>query len=51
MDILSEQKEYTSIKMPMVLANRIRDVAKDQGYRSVSEFVMEATRRHLKELS
>jgi len=51
MDILSSQKEYTSIKMPMVLADKIRDVAEEQGYRSVSEFVMEATRKHLKDIS
>lgn len=49
MDILSSQKEYTSIKVPMVLADKIRNVADDQGYRSVSEFVMEATRMRLKD--
>lgn len=51
MDILSTQKEYTSIKVPMVLADKIRSVAEKQGYRSVSEFVMEATRRHLRDFS
>ncbi|MCH7560568.1 MAG: ribbon-helix-helix protein, CopG family [Thaumarchaeota archaeon] len=48
---MSSQKEYTSIKVPVVLADKIKGLAEKQGYRSVSEFIMEATRKHLKDLS
>lgn len=40
--------DYTSVKIPKVLANKINLFAEKEGYRSVSEFVMEATREHLK---
>ena len=43
--------EYSSIKIPKVLAERIQKECYPLGYRSVSEFVMEATRNHLKEVS
>jgi len=49
MDNLSEQTRYTSIKVPNVLADKIRNVADEEGYRSVSEFIMEATRIRLKD--
>jgi len=49
MDILALQTGYTSIKMPTALAEKIKSVANDEGYRSVSEFVMEATRMRLKD--
>jgi len=40
--------EYTSIKLPKVLGIKINKIAELEGYRSVSEFVLEATREHLK---
>jgi len=49
MDIMSFQTGYTSIKMPISLAQKIKSVANEEGYRSVSEFVMEATRMRLKD--
>ena len=38
----------TSIKIPKVLSTKILAIADKEGYRSISEFVMEATRMHLK---
>ena len=40
---------YTSIKIPIRLAERIRESNrfKEYGFRSVSEYVLEATRVHL----
>lgn len=43
-------KGYTSIKIPKVLSEKILSIADTFGYRSVSEFVMEATREHLKRI-
>lgn len=39
--------EYTSIKVPRTLAERINKVAPVLGYRSVSEFILDSARRHL----
>lgn len=41
--------EYTSVKVPKVLTERIRNSQhyKEFGYRSVSEFILEATRDRL----
>lgn len=49
MDTLAFQTEYTSVKVPKVLAEKIINKTKDEGYRSVSEFVLESTRRRLEE--
>jgi len=40
---------YTSVKIPMALAERIRNSKyyQDYGFTSVSQYIMEATRRHL----
>ncbi|MCH7560594.1 MAG: ribbon-helix-helix protein, CopG family [Thaumarchaeota archaeon] len=38
---------YTSIKVPKVLAEKIQVVAQEEGYRSVSEFMLDAGRRRL----
>ncbi|MCV0372754.1 MAG: ribbon-helix-helix domain-containing protein [Nitrosarchaeum sp.] len=46
---MAYQTEYTSVKVPKVLAEKIMNKTKDQGYRSVSEFVLESTRRRLEE--
>ncbi len=42
--------DYSSIKIPKVLSEKIQKDAYPLGYRSVSEFVMEATRKHLREV-
>ena len=42
--------DYTSVPLPKVLADRIRAIAAENGYRSVSEFVLESTRTHLEEV-
>ena len=40
--------EYTSVKVPKVLADKINNVAIRKGtYRSVSEFMLDSARRHL----
>ena len=40
--------EYTSVKVPKVLADKISNVAIRKGtYRSVSEFMLDSARRHL----
>ena len=41
--------EYTSVKVPKVLAERINEIANREGYRSVSEFILESARRRLEE--
>jgi metal-responsive CopG/Arc/MetJ family transcriptional regulator len=38
---------YTSVKVPKVLAERILKICEKEGYRSVSEFILDATRRRL----
>ena len=38
---------YTSVKVPRALANRIKEVPPEKGYRNVSEFVLDWTRRGL----
>jgi len=40
---------YTSVKLPKVLAAKINEVAETNGYRSVSDFVLDATRTRLRE--
>lgn len=40
---------YTSIKLPQVLAEQIREISEKKGYTSVSDFVVFATRSKLKE--
>ena len=44
---LSSTSGYTSIKIPNALATKIKNVAEKDGYRSISEFVTEATRIRL----
>lgn len=42
--------EYTSIPLPKVIADLVREKAFKQGYRTVSEFVIDATRRRLDQI-
>lgn len=42
--------DYVSVKIPKVLATKINLIAERDGYRSVSEFVMEAVRIHIKDM-
>ena len=43
--------EYTSVKVPKILANKISSVAIKNGvYRSVSEFVLDSARRRLEDI-
>jgi metal-responsive CopG/Arc/MetJ family transcriptional regulator len=42
--------EYRSLKIPSVLADRIDEIKKHAGYRTVSEFVIDAARRRLEEV-
>lgn len=42
--------DYTSIPLPKVLAEQIRTIGPKNGYRSVTEFVVEATRVRLMEI-
>ena len=45
------QKEYNHIKIPKAVTDKIYELAINNGmYRNVSEFVIEATRVHLKDL-
>lgn len=41
---------YTSVKLPKTLAKQINEITETGGYRSVSDFVLEATRSHLREV-
>lgn len=41
---------YTSVKVPKILAEKIQAIATPEGYRSVSEFLLEAGRRRLEEI-
>ncbi|MCH6576001.1 MAG: ribbon-helix-helix protein, CopG family, partial [Bacteroidetes bacterium] len=41
---------YTSIKLPKNLEVQISEITEKGGYRSVSDFVLEATRSHLREV-
>ncbi|GEM_PF-1879869 len=41
---------YTSVKVPKVLAEKIQVVAVKEGYRSVSEFLLDAGRRRLEDI-
>ncbi len=41
---------YTSVPLPKVLADQIKAIGAAKGYRSVTEFVVEATRIHLNEI-
>jgi metal-responsive CopG/Arc/MetJ family transcriptional regulator len=41
----------TTVKIPKTLSNRIVKAAQKEGYRSVSEFVIDAARRRLDQLS
>jgi len=41
---------YTSVKLPKALAEQISDISEKSGYRSVSDFVLDATRTHLREI-
>lgn len=43
--------KYTSVKLPKTLADKINKIADSNGYRSVSDFVLEATRKHLREFT
>ena len=46
---MAYQTEYTSVKVPKILAEKIMNKTKNEGYRSVSEFVLESTRRRLED--
>ena len=48
-DTVSMKCPYTSVKIPKVLAERIKKVCEPLGYRSVSEFILDATRRRLEQ--
>jgi len=48
---MAYQTEYTSVKVPKILANKISVAAKDEGYRSVSEFLLDAGRRRLEDIN
>lgn len=41
---------YTSVKLPKVLAEQINEITDKAGYRSVSDFVLDATRNQLREV-
>ena len=41
---------YTSVKIPKVLADKIREVMIPLGYTSVSDFIIDATRRLLEKI-
>jgi metal-responsive CopG/Arc/MetJ family transcriptional regulator len=41
------RKEYTTVKIPTELANRLDAVAKDLGYSSRAEIVSDAVRRYI----
>ena len=43
--------DYTSIPLPKILAERVKQAGPKEGYRTVTEFVIDATRRRLDELS
>ena len=39
----------TSVKVPKVLAEKVRIVSEKEGYRSVTEFILESVRLRLRE--
>ena len=43
--------DYTSVQIPKVLADKIKRKMAAQGYRTVSEFVIDAVRRRLDEIA
>lgn len=43
--------DYTSVQVPKVLAEKIKRKMAGQGYRTVSEFVIDAVRRRLDEIT
>ncbi len=49
MDIMAYSSGYTSVKVPKTLAEKINVVAEKEGYRSVSEFLLDAARRRLED--
>jgi hypothetical protein len=50
MNEFKKKLRYTSVKIPDTLTARIKDVSEQQGYRTVTEFVIDAARRRLEEL-
>lgn len=50
LDTMAYQSGYTSVKVPKILAEKIQTVAIEEGYRSVSEFILDASRRRLEAL-
>ena len=44
---MTYESGYTSVKVPKKLSEKIRLVVDEEGYRSVSEFMLEASRRRL----
>jgi len=51
MRLVAPGLRYTSVKVPKVLADKIREVAIAEGvYRTVSEFVIDSARRRLDDL-
>ena len=43
--------EYTSIKIPKTLSVKIKKIIEREGFRSVSEFVLDSTRRRIDEIT
>lgn len=49
--LVNMRPEYTSVKVPRALANKIMEIAvKDGVYRSVSEFILDSARRRLEDI-
>lgn len=47
---MTENTEYTSVKIPVVLSKQIRKKLDEYGYRSVGEFSIDAIRRRIEQL-
>ena len=43
--------DYTSVQIPKVLTDKVKQKMAKQGYRTVSEFVIDAVRRRLDEIT
>ena len=50
MDTSEITTEYTNIKVPKELAKKVKPIAKKLGYRSVTEFSLDAIRRRVEQL-
>jgi hypothetical protein len=47
---MTENTEYTAVKIPVVLAEKINSKLDEFGYRSLTEFVIDSARRRLDQL-